>query len=215
VRLQFGDVEFDSDRRLVQRAGVEVHLSTKAFELLKLLLDRRPNPVPKRDISDHLWPGTFVSETNLPTLIAELRTGIGDDAKRPRFIRTVHGFGYAFEGDVIDTSTAARRPHTPAAWFIGAAGEFPLYAGENVIGREGVDVVLDSPTVSRRHARVIIDTDRASIEDLGSKNGTYVNDRRLTAPFEIVEGDAIRAGALTFTFRVARAGISTETIGVD
>jgi DNA-binding winged helix-turn-helix (wHTH) protein len=214
MRLRFGDVEFDAERRRVRRLSVEIHLSVKAFELLKLLLERRPNAVSKSEIQRRLWGDTFVSQTNLPTLVAEIRTAIDDDAKQPHFIKTLHGFGYAFEGDVVD---AAGRPLTreAAARLIRPGGDLALFAGENVIGREGADVVVDSPTVSRRHARIVIGAGDATIDDLGSKNGTYVNDARVDRASALRDGDAVRIGALTFTFRATPEGASTETVGVS
>src|SRR5689334_4229632 len=99
MRLQFGDVVFDGDRRQVSRGGRERHLSPKAFELLKLLVERRPEAVSKADIHDRLWPGTFVSDANIPALVAEIRAALGDHAPKRRFLRTLHGFGYAFEAN--------------------------------------------------------------------------------------------------------------------
>ena len=72
---------------------------------------RRPAAVSKAEIQEHLWPDTFVSEANIPTLVAEIRDAIDDDARQPRFIRTVFGFGYGFCGDVTDDRrTEAFRP---------------------------------------------------------------------------------------------------------
>jgi len=213
VKLRFGDVEFDADGRQILRSGREVHVSTKAFELLALLLDRRPNAVSKDDIRRHLWPDTHVSETNLPTLIAEIREAIGDDAKRPQFVRTLHRFGYAFRGAVQQPPRPRSGPEHRAAWLIGAAKRIALSAGENVLGREGTGVVLlESPTVSRRHARLTIADREITIEDLGSKNGTWVNDRRVTSPVPVADGDSIRTGSLAFTFRIAGPASSTQTV---
>ena len=77
-------------------------LEPKAFELLCLLLVRRPRVLSKAQIRDVLWPGTSVGETSLPRLVTELRQALGDDAQQPRFIRTAHGFGYAFCGEARD-----------------------------------------------------------------------------------------------------------------
>jgi DNA-binding winged helix-turn-helix (wHTH) protein len=95
----FDQFALDQDRRQLLRAGSPVALEPKAYELLSLLLARRPRAVPKAQIRDALWPGTFVSESALAGLITDLRSVLGDNARRPRFIRTVHGFGYAFSGE--------------------------------------------------------------------------------------------------------------------
>jgi len=106
MRLRFGDMTFDGGRRLLIRGPDAVHLSPKAFQLLGLLLARRPDAVSKAEIQDVLWPRTFVSETNLPALVNEVRRALGDRAKAPKFVRTVHGYGYAFDAPVRNVRTA-------------------------------------------------------------------------------------------------------------
>jgi DNA-binding winged helix-turn-helix (wHTH) protein len=209
VRLRFGDVEFDALTRQLWRGGQEVHLSTKAFDLLTLLVERRPAVVPKSDIKEHLWPDTFVSDTNLPTLIAEIRVALGDDGRSARFVRTVYGFGYSFVGDPVDLGTGRV---DPVGWLVGSTHRIGVAPGDNVLGREGSDVLpLDSPTISRRHAKLTLSGDTAMLEDLGSKNGTYVNEVRVTSPVAVADGDVVRVGSLVFTFRFARPGTSTQT----
>ena len=94
--LQFGEFTFDRAARQLLRGGKAVHLEPKAFELLDLLLERRPEAVSKPEIRDRLWPDTFVSESSLTTLVAQVREALGDDRGKAKHIRTVHGFGYAF-----------------------------------------------------------------------------------------------------------------------
>lgn len=106
MRLLFGDCTFDSDARTLHRDGEAVRLSGKAFQLLEILLDARPNPISKEELFARLWPDTFVSEANLASLVKEIRAAIGDDARNPRFVRTAHRFGYAFSGAV--TKAAGR-----------------------------------------------------------------------------------------------------------
>jgi DNA-binding winged helix-turn-helix (wHTH) protein len=216
MALHFDGMIFDVERRQVCRGGRERHLSPKAFELLKLLIERRPEAVAKADIHERLWPGTFVSDTNLPTLIAEIRDALGETAHRPRCIRTVHGFGYAFEGE--PRPPAARPQGAPAAderearwWLIGESRQIALADGTHVIGREDAGVVLSSSTVSRSHARIVVTATEASVEDLGSKNGTYVNDRRVETTTVLQDGDRLRIGAMVFTFQRARPSASTQT----
>jgi DNA-binding winged helix-turn-helix (wHTH) protein len=202
MRLGFGEVEFDAGTRQLWRAGLEVHLSTKAFDLLTLLVQRRPAVVPKSDIKKHLWPDTFVSDTNLPTLIAEIRDALGDDGRRARFVRTVYGFGYSFVGDPVDPGTGRV---DAVGWLIGPTHRIGVAPGDNVLGREGADVLaLDSPTISRRHAKLTLSGDTAMLEDLGSKNGTYVNEVRVTSPVAVADGDVVRTGSIVFSFRFTR-----------
>jgi S-DNA-T family DNA segregation ATPase FtsK/SpoIIIE len=87
----------------------------------------------------------------------------------------------------------------------------PLFVGENVLGRgvEGV-IEVDLPTISRRHARITIG-ESAMLEDLGSKNGTWLKGERVSEPALLADGDEISLGSATFTFRLARSPKSTES----
>jgi DNA-binding winged helix-turn-helix (wHTH) protein len=212
VRLRFDDLTFDSDTRQLWTGKGEVRLSPKAFDLLALLIVNRPRAVSKAEIRDYLWPGTYVSESSLPSLVSEIRDIIADHRRQPGLIRTVHGFGYAFQSE--------REPAPPPlpddsrqGWLIGSTAEVALVPGENIIGREGDGVILvKSSTVSRRHARIVLDASGGVVEDLGSKNGTYVNDRRIDAATPIADGDQIRIGSLLFTFRLSQPSTTTETL---
>ena len=95
----FGDFELDQERRQLLRSGEPVPLEPKAYELLSLLVERRPRALSRAQIRDVIWPQTFVSESTLAVVVNGIRQALGDDARHPRFIRTVHGFGYAFCGE--------------------------------------------------------------------------------------------------------------------
>jgi DNA-binding winged helix-turn-helix (wHTH) protein len=203
MRFRFGRYVLDSEARELLLDGAPVHLSPKAYQLLEALLERRPRAVSKADLHDRLWPKTFVVETNLANLVGEVRGVIGDTPRRPRFLRTVHGYGYAFrEGDSDEastaTSTAADRRPRPASLMHRVTWErrvIPLEPGENLIGRdEDVAVRIEAPGVSRRHARIVITGDEATLEDLGSKNGTYLGERRLQERAILSDGDTFRVG---------------------
>jgi len=213
VRLQFDDLTFDDDTRQLWVRGEEIRLSPKAFDLLALLVARRPNAVSKTDIRGQLWPRTFVSESSLPSLVSEIRDAIGDSRRKPGFVRTVHRFGYAFQAESAPMPhQAAAAISGPNARLLGRTAEVVLLPGENVLGREGDGIILmKSSTVSRRHARIVINAKGALIEDLKSKNGTFVNDRRVSGPTPVAEGDHVRIGSLLFTFRRSQGSQSTET----
>ena len=110
---RFGDFTLDGERRQLLRAGIPLSLEPKAYELLGLLLARRPRALSKDQIHGVLWAGTFVSESALPGLVADLRSVLGDDARRPRFIRTVHGYGYAFCGEAREDGEPRVTPTEP------------------------------------------------------------------------------------------------------
>ena len=215
MRLSFGDCVLDLDRRELVRAGKEVHLTPKAFDLLAFLVSERPRAVAKAEIHDHLWPGIFVSESNLTTLVAELRDALSDEARRPRYVKTVHRFGYAFCGRATDESprrpAAARRLglHFTLEW---ADGHAVLRQGENVIGREEHAVAwIESASVSRRHARIVVAQEKATLEDLGSKNGTFVRGQKVTAPVVLADNEEIRVGLVPVRLRIFQDVASTRT----
>lgn len=214
MRLGVGDWVFDSDSREVVRRGRTVPLSPKAFALLELLIRRRPKAVSKAEIHEHLWPGTFVSPANLANLVVELRAALGDDARKPKILRTVTRFGYAFcaEGNTSPGSPGASRPF--ACRLVWGPRDIPLDSAENVIGRDSTSVVwIDDVSVSRRHARIAIDDAGATIEDLGSKNGTYVRGRRIQKPTRLEDRDPIRIGPASIVFRMFRkTGTTVSTI---
>ena len=121
---------------------------------------------------DLVWPDTFVTESSLARLTTELRDALGDDAKAPRFLRTVYGFGYAFCGDAREepSAAAARPPRAPAFASSSVRREIPLLEGENILGRaEDARAHIDSAKASRRHARIVVQAGRATIEDLGQQ----------------------------------------------
>lgn len=105
MRLRFADVTWDGDARCLLRGGEPVHVTPKAFALLGLLLEKRPAAVSRRDIQDTLWPGVFVTEGNIDSLVKEIRKALGDDSRADdSLLRTVHGVGYAFDGSVHEES---------------------------------------------------------------------------------------------------------------
>src|SRR5688500_9228808 len=105
MMVSFGDLTLDTDTRQIRRGAVEVQISPKAFDLLTALVDARPRALSKADLHERLWPRTYVTESNLAGLVAEIRRAIGDDARTPRFVRTVQRFGYAFAGEVTPASS--------------------------------------------------------------------------------------------------------------
>jgi DNA-binding winged helix-turn-helix (wHTH) protein len=210
VIVRFGECVLDTEARLLHRSGEEVHLTPKAFDLLELLVERRPRATSKVQIHERLWPSTFVSEVNLATLVFEIRTAIGDDARSPRWVRTVRKYGYAF--------APAQAPEQGRAG--GGAGcrliwgdrEITLAPGENVLGRtHDAAVWIDSPSVSRRHARIVVSGSEAVLLDCGSKNGTFLRGSRVDAPAPLEDRDEIRLGSVRMTFRIVSDDGTTET----
>jgi DNA-binding winged helix-turn-helix (wHTH) protein len=212
--LRFGEFSLDEDRRLVLRGTDAVPLEPKAYELLTLLLARRPKALSKAQIRDVLWPTTSVAESALASLVADLRSALDDDARHPRFIRTLHGFGYAFCGPVGDERPPVPACFPPGCSLLWAGREIPLPEGEHLLGRDEECLVRSrSVRVSRRHARITVRGGRAVLEDLGSRNGTLVGGRRIEGPVELAAGDAIEVGPEEIVFLGPGERGSTVTDG--
>jgi DNA-binding winged helix-turn-helix (wHTH) protein len=76
ARFKFQQFCFDSDQKALLRGGEPVRLTPRAFRLLEILLRQRPKAVSKRDLLDYVWSGTIVEESNLKTLVLEIRTAL-------------------------------------------------------------------------------------------------------------------------------------------
>lgn len=213
MQIRFGAFTIDLDTRQLLQRGRVVHLSPKAFELLVTLAGERPKVLSKDVLLQRLWPGTFVAEANLSNLIAEVRHALGDRARAPKFVRTAHGFGYAFSADATNVTQAGDLSRASSScWLEWDKKRFPLRPGANVVGRDpDVEIQLDASTVSRRHARFVVTDGGAWLEDLGSKNGTSHNGERIASRVRVADGDTVGFGTLLVTVHV-RAGLrSTET----
>jgi DNA-binding winged helix-turn-helix (wHTH) protein len=215
--VRFAKCVFDRGARELVRDGARQELGPKAFQLLDLLLEVQPRAAAKAEIHDRLWPDTFVSESSLPRLVAEVRAAIGDDAKHPSMLRTVHRFGYAFIAPVEPEPPAARRaapsaPAPTACRLVWADRHIALHTGENVIGRAAEAAVwIDQARVSRHHARIDVDGARARLHDLGSRNGTFVRGQRVEGPVDLADGDEIVIGSVLLIFRTSGGNSTTES----
>jgi hypothetical protein len=207
MRTHFERFTLDTGTRELQRDGTPVHLSPKAFDVLALLVERRPNVVTKKDFDAHIWPGVFVSDANLSVIVSEIRKALGDTPRDQRFIRTLDRVGYAFSGHAGAEPGGRSGGSEPAApvtcrlsW---AGGHAVLGIGEHVIGRNpSCSVWLDFDGVSRKHARVRVDeAQRAQVEDLGSTNGTFLRGAPVAGATTLQDGDVIQIGETELTFR--------------
>jgi DNA-binding winged helix-turn-helix (wHTH) protein len=212
LKIQFADCTFDIEARQLVRGGHDAHLPPKAFELLKLLIENRPRVLSKAELIERVWPGVFVSDASLAKVVSRIRRAIGqcDDSG---IIRTVHGCGYAFAAELADCPPEPGSAVQPAACcLICGRREFPLVDGEHVVGRDaGASIRLDSPKVSRQHARLIVRGVSVTVLDLGSKNGSFVRGIRVTDPRTLQPGDDLRIGPFALVLQVADYSGSTES----
>jgi DNA-binding winged helix-turn-helix (wHTH) protein len=207
--VRFGPFAVDVLSRQLTQHGEAVHLTPKAFDLLALLIAEAPRIVPKAELHERLWPGTFVTDATLVGVVKELRRALGDQDDSNRILRTVHRVGYGFCAPIVRGPRVSRRV---SHWLVLDGRRIELQSGENIIGRDPSSVVhLEFSGVSRRHARITTDDGGAVLEDVGSKNGTALGEAQLDGTAALKDGDRIRIGSVTLVYRASDAGMSTET----
>jgi DNA-binding winged helix-turn-helix (wHTH) protein len=202
MRARFGEFVLDIDSRELIRSGERVHLSGKAFQLLELLLKNRPRALSKTDLMESLWPGVYVLESSLAGVVAEVREALGQSGRRAGVIRTVHGFGYAFDAEIEEEQRSV------LCHLLWTDGQAALETGAYDVGRDpSLPIMVDATTVSWRHARIRVSGSSAAphvtVEDLGSRNGTFVNGAAVSRPADLTDGDELRLGSVVIRIRLA------------
>jgi DNA-binding winged helix-turn-helix (wHTH) protein len=212
MRLKFGDCVLDLRARQLERGDKIVPLEPKMYELLEVLIRRRPAVVTNNELDELLWPEVYVERTSLTRLVSELRAVLGDTPRDSHIIRTVYKIGYAFCANVTSVPSAGAAPATiELVW---KKQCLPLTDGEHIAGRDAeCSLVIDASTVSRRHARITVASGTASIEDLDSTNGTHVNGTRISAPTRIIPGNEVALGTEVLLVRMRSP--SALTVKVD
>ena len=209
MTVRFGPFLLDEAQRKLTRDGVEVHLTPKAFDLLIVLVKEAPRVLSKNELHLSVWPGTFVSDATLVGVIKELRRALDVGDEKVSSIRTLNRVGYAFARSVEHEVPSGQTCH----WLVVSDRQVILRPGENRIGRDPASAVwLESVRVSRNHARIVVDDMVATIEDLGSKNGTSVSGRPVAGIRALTDGDLVEIGAVSVIYRCSTAGVSTEVI---
>jgi DNA-binding winged helix-turn-helix (wHTH) protein len=214
MSVRFGDCVLDVDAHQLVRNGRAVHLSPKAFQLLCLLVTQRPKAFSKAELHQHIWPATFVTDDSLTRVVSEIRAATGDSSRDARYIRTVHGFGYAFAETVAPAGSIERSlDRRPARYRLSGAGrDVRLTQGNNLIGRDpDADVCIEAPRVSRQHACIVVGPTGIHVDDLGSKNGTFVDGRRIEGRADLAVGAEIRIGSFVLILSADADGTPTET----
>jgi hypothetical protein len=157
-----------------------------------------------------------VVDASLSVAIAEIRRALGDDPQAPRFIRTVHRIGYAFCGEAADVAARGSDSRLARAWLTLGERVLRLEDGENVIGRDPASAVwIDEAGVSRRHAGLTLEDGGATLRDLGSKNGTWLNGEPVTDCQRVFNCDRNQIGPVTFEFRASSPAGDTETVRLN
>jgi DNA-binding winged helix-turn-helix (wHTH) protein len=208
--LSCGAATLDLTGRRLIKDGRSIHLSPKALSLLEALLRAQPRALSKTELQEHLWPGTFVVEGNLANLVREVRRAVEDDPSRPERLRTVHGYGYAWQPPA-EADTPAVGDGEPHCWLCLDDRHVALRRGRHLLGRDPASVFpLQAKIVSRRHAEIEVDEAWIVLTDLGSRNGTYVGGVRLTQPRILTGGEEIGIGPYRLTL-VGKGAPSEQT----
>lgn len=207
---RFGPFELDLGRRQLFRDGHVIHVTPKAFDLLKLLVEAAPRVLGKAELHKRLWPRSIVTDATLVSLIKELRRALADD-ESPTLIRTAHRVGYALDA-VVECEPPTRLTAGLTRSVLTGHRRITLAQGEYVIGRDlEAHIRLDFLTVSRRHARLIVTANTTLLEDLGSKNGTTIDGTRVMKVV-LRNGDCFSCGQVSCTYRESSVGMPTATL---
>jgi DNA-binding winged helix-turn-helix (wHTH) protein len=205
MRVRFGPFVLDSGARELSSGGVAIHLSPKAFDILEILVERRPNVVGKEVLLTEVWPDRVVEEANLAIAVGEIRKALGDTSKPPAIIKTVSRRGYRFGAEAVELGhpdRAAEVSRFPRWWLTWRDKTLPLREGDNLLGRHPASGIwIDGASVSRTHAKITVTPTSAVVEDCGSRNGTFVNGKKITAPHPLVDGNTVTFGSEATTIR--------------
>jgi len=205
-RLQVGAWTVDADSGLLTQGETSVRVRPKAMDLLLALAENPGELLSKEFLIARVWPDVVVGDGSLSVAVGELRKALGDHSGAPEYIETIPRRGYRLSAKVSMDEGKDANTEGSHFWLTGAGLEFELLQGENVIGRSpDAYIRIESPRVSRLHARITVDGDTALIEDMGSKNGTFVGNTRVDGPIPLVHGDQLRLGQLAAILSVAVA----------
>jgi len=186
------------------RGQVVVRLRPRVMELLVLFAERAGEVVNKREIVDRVWSSGFVADNTVVHCVNELREALGDASDAPRCLQTIPRRGYRVVGRIQPLGENEDPPRVEGARYelVAKGWNAFLVDGGNLIGRGGdARIVTESARVSRHHARILVSRDGVVIEDLGSKNGTFVGGRRIDGPTPLTNGDEVRIGDVSLAFR--------------
>ena len=192
----FGHFTLDTQAAELRRGDARVSLRPKCFDLLVVFVENRGLLLTKEKLLQTVWSDVVVTEAALTRTIAELREVLGDDAESPAYIETVPRRGYRFIAPVTESDSQPADESPSNFCVVHGAKQYPLHEGDQLIGRgEDVDIPVFSTSVSRHHACIHVAGDRVTIEDLSSRNGTFVKGHKVRGKVPLQIGDQIGVGA--------------------
>lgn len=215
--VRFGLFELDLTTGELRKKGAKVALQEQPFQVLAMLVAQPGELVTREQPRQKLWAdAVFVDfDHGLNKAVGKIRRALGDLAESPRFVETLERRGYRFIAPVehvADTPSPSPAAAMPAlvARLVWDDRPIPLERGTHLIGRDPASTVwVDSTVVSRRHARLVVGDDVITLEDLGSRNGTYVNGDRIEGVRQLGDGDEIRVGPACLILHATRDDSTT------
>ena len=207
----FGSFCLDTRAGELRRNDERVPLTPKVFQLLLILLQNPGRLIAKRELLDKIWGDTNVEEGSVTRAVTRLRSALTDNASRPQYVQTVPRRGYRFLAAVqkVPAGDIARQSRFEV---VEGGRRHALIEGDNVLGRaEDCEVSLPLASISRHHAVITVDGNRITVQDLHSKNGTFIRGRRVDGVVDIGDGDQIRLGSVTVILASESADLSTLT----
>jgi DNA-binding winged helix-turn-helix (wHTH) protein len=220
---RFGVFELNPRTGELRKRGGRVRLQDQPFQVLTMLVERAGDLVTREEVRERLWSDSvFVAfDQALNNAVAKIRAALGDSAENPRFVETLDRRGYRFLASVEWVATdgllplslrVSPRPATNVR-LTRDDRTITLQNGTQIIGRDpDAAVWIDSAVVSRRHARLVVRDGHVTVEDLGSRNGTFVNGARLTGASPLVHGDELRLGTLLLIVHVSTGSTATRAV---
>ncbi len=204
----------EPDLNLISRDGLQIRLEVKIMELLTFFAQRGSRLLTRQELVDGVWNADFICDNTLTHAIAELRAALGDNCREPMYIETIHRRGYRLVAPV--TTLEGRIPKetgSPSRYrIVDSTHSIQLREGANLIGRAPEATVrIDSIWVSRDHARILIDEAAATLEDLASRNGTFLNGIEVVRSMRLAAGDTIFLGKHTNPLHFMESGPQAST----
>lgn len=198
VSYRFGPFRLLPHARRLERDGSPIALTAKAFDLLVALVMHRDRALSKDEILSLVWPDSIVEEANLAQQVLLLRRAIDDAGD---YVVTIPRFGYRFTTAVVEEPSRGPSVATSTHCLVWDGREYPLREGLTVIGRgNDADLQIRLPSLSRHHARLLVRGLDATIEDLGSRHGSWRGTLPVKQPTRLASGDEIRLGTASLIY---------------